>query len=126
MLKLAVPFTAAVEPVKITEAPSASSGSAFCTVNTTPRTLVAKIRSTCASVMALSGNQAGGSDGMDFIRVLLKDAPQHMAEDGVLVLEIGNERAHFEAAFPQLEAIWLSTSSGDDQVLLLTAESLSV
>ncbi len=28
----------------------------FCTVNTTPRTLVAKIRSTCASVMALSGS----------------------------------------------------------------------
>ena len=43
---------------------------------------------------------------------------------GVLVLEIGNERAHFEAAFPQLEAIWLDTSAGDDQVLLLTLESL--
>jgi ribosomal protein L3 glutamine methyltransferase len=42
----------------------------------------------------------------------------------VLVLEIGNERAFFEAAFPALEAVWLSTSAGDDQVLLLTAESL--
>ena len=69
---------------------------------------------------------AGGADGMDFIRNLLRDAPSRLSPDGVLVLEIGNERAHFEAAFPQLEAIWLSTSSGDDQVLLLTAESLSV
>ncbi len=74
--------------------------------------------------MALSGNQAGGSDGMDFIRALLKDAPQHMTEDGVLVLEIGNEREHFEAAFPQLEVVWLETSAGEDQVLLVAKEAL--
>jgi ribosomal protein L3 glutamine methyltransferase len=46
--------------------------------------------------------------------------------DGVLVLEIGNERAHFEAAFPRLEAVWLETSAGDDQVLLLTREALAI
>ena len=67
---------------------------------------------------------AGGADGMDFVRQLLRDAPQHMNEHAVLVLEIGNERAHFEAAFPQLEATWLDTSSGDDQVLLLTREAM--
>ena len=74
--------------------------------------------------MALSGNQAGGSDGMDFIRTLLKDASKHMTEDGVLVLEIGNEREHFEAAFPQLEVVWLETSAGEDQVLLVAKEAL--
>lgn len=68
---------------------------------------------------------AGGSDGMDFIRQLLHDAPRCLSAQGVLVLEIGNERDNFEAAFPQLEAVWLSTSAGDDQVLLLTSESLS-
>jgi ribosomal protein L3 glutamine methyltransferase len=67
---------------------------------------------------------AGGADGMDFIRQLLRDAPSRLSPQGVLVLEIGNERPFFEAAFPQLEAVWLSTSAGDDQVLLLTAESL--
>jgi len=67
---------------------------------------------------------AGGADGMDFIRTLLRDAPSRMSERAVLVLEIGNERAHFEAAFPRLEAVWLETSAGDDQVLLLTKESL--
>ena len=67
---------------------------------------------------------AGGADGMDFIRHLLADAPAHLNEGAVLVLEIGNERAHFEAAFPQLEAVWLDTSAGDDQVLLLTREAL--
>ena len=67
---------------------------------------------------------AGGTDGMDFIRALLAAAPATMNERAVLVLEIGNERDHFEAAFPRLEAIWLETSAGDDQVLLLTREAL--
>jgi ribosomal protein L3 glutamine methyltransferase len=67
---------------------------------------------------------AGGADGMDFIRTLLRQAPDHMSEHAVLVLEIGHEREHFEAAFPGLEAIWLQTSAGEDQVLLLTREAL--
>ena len=67
---------------------------------------------------------AGGADGMDFIRALLQAAPAHMSENAVLVLEIGNERTHFEAAFPRLQAVWLQTSAGEDQVLLLTRETL--
>jgi ribosomal protein L3 glutamine methyltransferase len=74
--------------------------------------------------IALDGNQSGGKDGMDFIRTLLQQAPAHMAPDAVLVLEIGNERTHFEAAFPKLEVVWLETSAGDDQVLLITREAL--
>ncbi|WP_294766360.1 50S ribosomal protein L3 N(5)-glutamine methyltransferase [uncultured Rhodoferax sp.] len=75
--------------------------------------------------IALDGNQAGGSgDGMDFIRVLLREAPSRMADDAVLVLEIGNERPFFEAAFPELEVVWLETSAGEDQVLLVTKEAL--
>ena len=67
---------------------------------------------------------AGGPDGMDFIRQLLKDVPDRMNDNAILVLEIGNERDHFEAAFPRLEAVWLETSAGDDQVLLLTKEAI--
>jgi ribosomal protein L3 glutamine methyltransferase len=67
---------------------------------------------------------AGGADGMDFIRQLLRDAPAQLSEQGVLVLEIGHERAHFEAAFPRLEVVWLETSAGEDQVLLATREAL--
>ena len=74
--------------------------------------------------LALSGNAAGGIDGMDFIRQLLKDAPSNLSEKGVLVMEIGNEQAHFEAAFPGLEVVWLDTSAGEDQVLLITREAL--
>jgi ribosomal protein L3 glutamine methyltransferase len=67
---------------------------------------------------------AGGTDGMDFIRELLRAAPAALNDDGVLVLEIGNEREHFEAAFPALEVVWMETSSGADQVLLVTKENL--
>jgi len=67
---------------------------------------------------------AGGADGMDFIRGLLRGAPAHMNERAVLVLEVGNERGNFEAAFPKVEAVWLETSAGADQVLLITRESL--
>jgi ribosomal protein L3 glutamine methyltransferase len=67
---------------------------------------------------------AGGADGMDFVRQLFKDAPSRMSEHAVLVLEIGNEVAHFIAAFPELEAAWLDTSAGDDQVLLITRQAL--
>ncbi len=75
--------------------------------------------------MALDGNLDGGSDGMDFVRSLLQSVAAHLNPQGVLVLEIGNERPYFEAAFPSLEVIWLETSAGEDQVLLLTRETLN-
>jgi len=67
---------------------------------------------------------AGGVDGMDFIRTLLARAPHHMTADAVLVLEIGNEREFFEAAFPNLEVVWLPTQLHDDAVLLVTRHML--
>jgi len=67
---------------------------------------------------------AGGLDGMDFVRQLLNDLTPRMNPEAILVLEIGNERGHFENAFPTLEAVWLETSAGEDQVLLLTREAL--
>lgn len=67
---------------------------------------------------------AGGDDGMDLVRRIIKDAPSRMSAIGVLVLEIGNERAHFEHAFRKLEVAWLDTSAGDDQVLLVTKDAL--
>ena len=67
---------------------------------------------------------AGGADGMDFVRRLLRDAPSRMTTDAALVLEVGNERQHFEAAFPDLNAMWLDTSAGGDQVCVLTRTTL--
>lgn len=68
---------------------------------------------------------AGGIDGMDLVRRIIAGAKQRLTDDGVLLVEIGNERAHVEAAFPDLEVTWLSTSAGDDMVFLLTADQLA-
>ena len=79
----------------------------------------------CAEpALALDGGLCGGRDGMDFIRSLLAQAAAHLNPEGVLVLEIGHERAHFERAFPGLPAHWLQTSAGPDAVLLLTRQAL--
>jgi len=76
----------------------------------------------CEPQMAL----AGGDDGMDLVRRIVEGARTRLKPRGVLVVEVGNERAHAEAAFPDLELTWLSTSAGDDMVFLLTAEQLGV
>ncbi len=71
---------------------------------------------------------ASGEDGMDFTRALLAalraEPDRHLTPEAVLVLEIGNERDHFERAFPDLPVFWLPTTSGDDQVLLITRDAL--
>ena len=75
--------------------------------------------------ISLDGGLEGGDDGMDFVRHLLADAARHMNPGAVLVLEIGNEREHFERAFPRLEAYWPDTTSGTGPVVLLTQEALA-
>lgn len=67
---------------------------------------------------------AGGDDGMDLVRKIVAGAAERLTKNGVLIVEIGNERAFAEAAFPALELTWVSTSAGDDMVFLLTADQL--
>lgn len=68
---------------------------------------------------------AGGADGMDFVRPLLMGLAAHLEPEGALVLEVGHERAFFDVAFPHLAPMWLHTSAGDDEVLLLTRAELA-
>lgn len=68
---------------------------------------------------------AGGDDGMEVVRPILRAAAAHLEPEGAIVLEIGHERGHFERAFPMLDPVWLATSAGDDQVLLLTRAALA-
>lgn len=67
---------------------------------------------------------AGGEDGMDVVRRIIKEARNWLTDDGLLVVEIGNERVHVEAAFGGLDLVWLSTSAGDDTVFLIQAGDL--
>jgi len=68
---------------------------------------------------------AGGADGMDLVRKIVDGAADRLSPEGILVVEIGNEREYAEAAFGHLGLTWLTTSVGDDAVFLLTAEQLA-
>ena len=66
----------------------------------------------------------GGEDGMDAVRVILRDAPRFLSPNGVLVVEVGHNRDIAEAAFPRLPFTWLQTSGSDDSVFVLSREAL--
>ncbi|MES2902165.1 MAG: 50S ribosomal protein L3 N(5)-glutamine methyltransferase [Pseudomonadota bacterium] len=66
----------------------------------------------------------GGADGMDLVRKIVAGAAERLTPNGILMVEIGNEREYAEAAFGHLGLTWLTTSAGDDMVFLLTAEQL--
>lgn len=67
---------------------------------------------------------AGGIDGMDLVRKIVEGAADYLTPEGILMVEIGNEREYAEAAFGHLGLTWVTTSAGDDMVFLLTADQL--
>lgn len=66
----------------------------------------------------------GGEDGLDIVRGILAGARDHLAPEGILIVEVGSGRERVEAAFPDLEFIWLETSAGGDPVFLLERDQL--
>ncbi|HLT19044.1 MAG TPA: 50S ribosomal protein L3 N(5)-glutamine methyltransferase [Thermomicrobiales bacterium] len=65
-----------------------------------------------------------GRDGLDATRVILREAKKHLADDGLLVVEIGHNRERLERAFPHLPFTWLEVSAGDEFVFLLERRQL--
>ena len=68
----------------------------------------------------------GGADGMDLVRKIIAGAAERLTDEGLLIVEIGNEKEFAEAAFGHLGLTWLTTSQGDDMVFLLTADQLKI
>ena len=62
---------------------------------------------------------ASGKDGLDAVRMILRDAAAHLEEQGLLVFEVGHHRRRVERAFPRHPFIWPQTSGGDDCVFIL-------
>lgn len=65
-----------------------------------------------------------GEDGLDFTRIILREAKKHLTEHGILVVEIGHNRDALEAAYPTMPFTWLDTAAGDQYVFLLHASDL--
>ena len=66
----------------------------------------------------------GGDDGLDAVRTILRRAADFLTSDGLLVVEVGQNRVATEAAFPRLPFTWLATESSEDSVFLLKREEL--
>jgi ribosomal protein L3 glutamine methyltransferase len=67
----------------------------------------------------------GGVDGMDVVRRIVSEAAAHLTDEGLLVVEVGPNRAFAEAAFPRLPLIWPATSGGEDRVFLVARSELA-
>ncbi|UTW46594.1 50S ribosomal protein L3 N(5)-glutamine methyltransferase [bacterium SCSIO 12696] len=65
-----------------------------------------------------------GDDGLDFTRRLLAQVTEHLSDDGLLVLEVGNSWPALEAAYPELEFNWVEFSQGGHGVCVLQREQL--
>ena len=65
-----------------------------------------------------------GDDGMDFMRRFMPALKEHLTENGVAIVEIGDGREAFEAIWPELPVTWLSTEEEEDMVFAVRAEDL--
>ncbi|MCA1363304.1 50S ribosomal protein L3 N(5)-glutamine methyltransferase [Bradyrhizobium sp. IC3069] len=66
----------------------------------------------------------GGADGLDVVRRILRDAPDHLTADGGLICEIGRGRELVDEAFPELPLLWLDTEDSEGEVFWIAAADL--
>ncbi|WP_194755919.1 50S ribosomal protein L3 N(5)-glutamine methyltransferase [Aliidiomarina indica] len=67
---------------------------------------------------------AAGNDGLDLVRKILRDAPQHLNEGGILICEVGNSMVHMQILWPDVPFVWLSFERGGDGVFAINKEQL--
>ncbi|MBI2380932.1 MAG: 50S ribosomal protein L3 N(5)-glutamine methyltransferase [Gammaproteobacteria bacterium] len=67
---------------------------------------------------------AAGDDGLDIVRRILREAPEHLSEDGLLIVEVGNSEAHVQTAWPEVPFLWLEFTHGGQGVFLIEAADL--
>ncbi|HSP30496.1 MAG TPA: 50S ribosomal protein L3 N(5)-glutamine methyltransferase [Halomonas sp.] len=65
-----------------------------------------------------------GSDGLDIVRRILREAREHLTDEGWLIVEVGNSDRHVETAFPDVPFLWLEFERGGQGVFALSAAEL--
>jgi len=67
---------------------------------------------------------ASGVDGLDHTRRILAKAKEHLNPEGLLVVEIGHNRAALERAFPKLALEWPRVGAGTGYVFTISYKDL--
>lgn len=67
----------------------------------------------------------GGVDGLDLVHRILHDAPERLATDGALVVEIGNGKEALEESRPDLPFLWLDTETSQGEIFALFGDELN-
>ena len=67
---------------------------------------------------------AAGDDGLDIVHRILKDAPAHLNDEGIMVLELGYGGDALQAAYPETTFNWLDTENSTGEVFWLTKQQL--
>ena len=65
-----------------------------------------------------------GDDGLDITRRILREAADHLTDEGLLVVEVGNSEVHLMQAYPELPLIWVELDAGGNGVFTITAAEL--
>lgn len=68
---------------------------------------------------------AAGEQGLDIVVPLLSRAAEYLADNGVLVVEVGYSKPALEAALPEVPFTWLDFEFGGEGVFVLTAAQLN-
>lgn len=67
---------------------------------------------------------AAGHDGLDIVKVILREAGQYLSADGLLVVEVGNSWVALEAHYPDVPFTWVDFEQGGHGVFVMSATEL--
>lgn len=67
---------------------------------------------------------AAGEDGLDLVRIMLKEAVNYLQPHGYLVVEVGNSGEALEECYPEVPFAWLEFARGGHGVFVLSHQEL--
>lgn len=65
-----------------------------------------------------------GDDGLDLVLKILRDAPIHLAEDGLLICEVGESEQHLVKLLPEVDFAWVEFKVGQMGIFAVECREL--